>query len=75
MCLGAQKYRLIQTFFLSTYNICFGKEIRKIIFSCAFLTEVLSISGGIFDTKQLHSCVLLVYGEAANSGHFPVFLG
>ena len=31
--LGAQKSRLIQTVLLSTHNICFGGEIRKIKFS------------------------------------------
>ena len=31
--LGAQIDRLIETILLSTHNICFGGEIRKIIFS------------------------------------------
>ena len=30
--LGAQKNRLIETVLLSTHNICFGWEIRKLIF-------------------------------------------
>ena len=38
MCFGAQKNRLIETVLLSTHNICFGREIRKIIFSCALLS-------------------------------------
>ena len=38
MCLGAQKDRLIKTVRLSTHNICFDKEIRKIIFSYALLS-------------------------------------
>ena len=32
MFLGAQKNRLIETVLLSTHNICFGLEIRKLIF-------------------------------------------
>ena len=42
MCFGAQKNRLNETVLLSTHNICFGREIRKIIFSYALL------SGGLF---------------------------
>ena len=30
--LGAQKNRLIETVLLSTHNICFGGEIRKLFF-------------------------------------------
>ena len=36
--LGAQKNRLIETVLLSTHSICFGREIRKIIFSYAHLS-------------------------------------
>ena len=36
--LGAQKNRLIEMVLLSTHNICFGLEIRKIIFSYAHLS-------------------------------------
>ena len=36
--LGAQKNRLIETVLLSTNNICFGQEIRKIIFKYALLS-------------------------------------
>ena len=31
ICLGAQKNRLIETVLLSTHNICFGLEMRKLI--------------------------------------------
>ena len=34
MFFGAQKNRLIETVLLSTHNIRFGKEIRKIILLC-----------------------------------------
>ena len=37
--LGAQKNHLIETVLLSTHNICFGWEIRKIIFHYALLTR------------------------------------
>ena len=40
--LGAQKNRLIETVLLSTHNICFGREIRKLNFCYALLTEVLN---------------------------------
>ena len=39
--LGAQKNRLIETVLLSTHNICFGREIRKLNFRLALLTKVL----------------------------------
>ena len=39
--LGAQKNRLIETVLLSIHNICFGREIRKIIFHYAFVSGVL----------------------------------
>ena len=38
--LGAQKNRLIETVLLSTQNICFGLEIRKLNFSYALLIKV-----------------------------------
>ena len=41
--MGAQKNRLIERVLLSTHNICFGWEIRKIIFHYALLTKVLDI--------------------------------
>ena len=41
--LGAQKNHLIEVFFLSAHNICFGWEIRKINFCYAFLTKVLML--------------------------------
>ena len=37
MCFGAQKNCLIETILLSTHNICFGREIRKIIFNYTLL--------------------------------------
>ena len=43
MCLGAQKNHLIETFLLSTHNICFGWEIRKIIFQYTLLSGGLEI--------------------------------
>ena len=36
--LGAQKNRLIETVLFSTHNICFGLEIRKLIFDFAHLS-------------------------------------
>ena len=39
--LGAQKNRLIETVLLSTHNICFGFDIRKIDFRYALFTKVL----------------------------------
>ena len=42
--MGAQKNRLIETVLLSTYNISFCWEIRKIIFSCALLSGACLMS-------------------------------
>ena len=39
--MGAQKNRLNETVLLSTHNICFGREIRKLNFRYALLTKVL----------------------------------
>ena len=39
ICLGAQKKRLIETVLLSTHNICFGLEIRKLFLCDALLTN------------------------------------
>ena len=44
MCFGAQKKRLIETVVLSTNNISFGWEIRKINFSYALLSGSLIFS-------------------------------
>ena len=41
--MGAQKNRLIETVLLSTRNICFGWEIRKLLFCYALLTKVLTL--------------------------------
>ena len=41
--LGAQKNRLSETVLLSTHNVCFGREIRKLNFRYALLTKVLGI--------------------------------
>ena len=38
--LGAQKNRLIETVHLSTHNICFGQEIRKIFFDYSLLSII-----------------------------------
>ena len=43
--LGAQKHRLIKMVLLSTYNICFGWEIKKIFFSNALLSGGLLCIG------------------------------
>ena len=42
--LGAQKNRLIEAVLLSTHNICFGSEIRKLFFRYTLLTKVLAIT-------------------------------
>ena len=42
--LGAQKNRLIETILLSTHNMCFGLEIRKLNFRYTLLTKVLCIN-------------------------------
>ena len=54
MCFGAQKNRLIETVLLSTHNICFGLEIKKIIFQYALL------SGGLAKYVRNHGIVLYI---------------
>ena len=49
---GAQKNRLIETVLLSTHNICFGSEIRKIIFA--------HLSGGLIVVNVQHSSPILI---------------
>ena len=41
ICFGCSKGRLTETVLLSTHNICFGLEIRKLIFWYALLTKRL----------------------------------
>ena len=52
--LGAQKNRLIEMVLLSTHNICFGLEIRKIIFKYTLL------SGGMDKGLDLHVPVSVI---------------
>ena len=54
--MGAQKIYLIETVLLSTHNICFGWEIRKIIFSYTLL------SGGLV-LDQLSAWIKLLRQE------------
>ena len=44
---GAQKNRLIETVLLSTHNICFGLDIRKIIFKYEVLFGGLENYGSL----------------------------
>ena len=39
MCLGAQKNRLIEAVNLSTRKICFGCELKKIVFQYTLLSH------------------------------------
>ena len=70
--MGAQKNRLVETVLLSTHNICFGWEIRKIFFCYALLTK------GMFTTlSEIDPLRLYIYGitseESAEKLHtmFP----
>ena len=49
MCLGAQKSRLIETVLLSTHNICFGREIKKIVFQYTLIWRPITVS---FDRQE-----------------------
>ena len=56
---GAQKNRFIETVLLSTYNICFGLEKIKLIFSYALLSgglqcRLLITSADSLDPHQSH---------------------
>ena len=48
----AQKNRLIETVLLSTHNICFGSEIRKLFFCYAHSTKGLVTLAGGLDKQQ-----------------------
>ena len=51
--LGAQKNRLIETVLLSTHNIWFGWEIKKIFFCYTPLTRVLMNRGSFMTAHVL----------------------
>ena len=53
MALVAQKNCLSETVILSTHNICFGREIRKIIFRYAPLSGGLISSLGVLINMQM----------------------
>ena len=51
--LGAQKNRVIETVLLSTHNICFGWEIRKLFSWYALLTKGLINFSRFYQTYTL----------------------
>ena len=53
MFLDAQKNRLIETVLLSTHNMCYGWEMRKIIF------EYTLVSGGLISRTHQFSGLTL----------------
>ena len=74
--ISIQKNRLIETVLLSTHNIRFGSEIRKIIFQYALLSgglvpcQVLekSTADGMARLKMLTSHVVVMY-ELSQTSH------
>ena len=62
--LGAQKNRLIETVLLSTHNICFVWEIRKLNFRYALLTKVLD-----------HPIILQWYTDHFTAPSNPLYSG
>ena len=71
--MGAQKNRLNETVLLSTHNICFDWEMRKIFFCYALLTKVLETYNKL--------CALTEFekghwpnleGETCNQLHWPI---
>ena len=52
--MGAQKSRLTETVLLSTHNICFGWEIRKLFFCYALITKVLGTVHFIVYFSKIH---------------------
>ena len=54
---SAQKNRLIETVLLSTHNICFGREIRKIVFCYALLSGGLDMYNSFLVSNDF--CCLL----------------
>ena len=63
--LGAQKNRLIETVLLSTHNICFGREIRKLNFSYALITRERSGSVVEWLTRDREAAGLSLIGITA----------
>ena len=53
--MGAQNNRLIVTILLSTRMICFGREIRKLLFCYTLLTS------GLLMEKECFCCLLLTF--------------
>ena len=44
ICFGAQKNRLIETVYLSTHNICFDSEMRKLFLNAFVLSKCLFVT-------------------------------
>ena len=87
--LGAQKNRLIETVLLSTHNICFGWERRKIIFSYALLSGgpaynliIMELSNsfvrtncfGVCDLVWFNPPILLIYTKSGFLRHTAICL-
>ena len=63
--MGAQKNRLLKTVLLTTHNICFGLEIRKMILKYALLSEgMVSVRAiciaGSEGFKQIHIIINII---------------
>ena len=72
--MGAQKNRLIETVLLSTHNVCFGWEIRKMIFQIAprkklLLTQLLkAFYKDLFSISAIYLLQHIKHVEAETRG-------
>ena len=63
--LGAQKNRLIESVLLSTHNICFGLEIRKLVFCDTHITKSLTECSLLLQVE-----LFLVQVDGLTDGYF-----
>ena len=66
--LGAQKNRLVETVLLSTHNICFDLQIRKVFFNKVLLPNGLNSR----DFPEIMDEIILLYSTSAHSRHYIV---
>ena len=73
--LGAQKNCLIETVLLSTHNICFGSETRKLIFDCVLLSRVQLAQCFVILEINFRMHLLCRLGNALAQGRGSLQLG
>ena len=68
ICLGAQKNHLIETVLLSTHNICFDQEIRKLIINYALIWRPgVTLLMYAIDTKIIWTGSIIIFTISIDS--------